>query len=51
MELGLILTGFEAEEFLRNEKNSSFSPEQIAFSKMQNEFIGAWLRGRENSGL
>jgi len=33
MELGLILTGFEAEEFLRNEKNSSFSPEQIAFFK------------------
>ena len=31
MELGLILKGDEAEEFLKNEKSSAFTSEQIAF--------------------
>ena len=29
--LGLILEGKEAEEFLKNEKSSAFTPEQISF--------------------
>ncbi len=31
IELGLTYSGEEAEEFLRNEKNSSFTVEQTAF--------------------
>jgi len=31
MELGLILRGDEAKEFLKNEKSSAFTSEQIAF--------------------
>jgi hypothetical protein len=31
MELGLILKGQEAEEFLKNEKSTAFTPEQISF--------------------
>lgn len=31
MELGLVLRGAEAEEFLKNEKSSAFTPEQISF--------------------
>jgi len=33
IELGLTYSGEEAEEFLRNEKNSSFTAEQISFFK------------------
>ena len=31
MELGLVLSGTEAEEFLKNEKSTAFTPEQISF--------------------
>jgi len=31
MELGIVLEGKEAEEFLKNEKNSAFTSEQLAF--------------------
>lgn len=31
MELGLVLRGAEAEEFLKNEKSTAFTPEQISF--------------------
>jgi hypothetical protein len=31
MELGLILKGDEAKEFLKNEKSSAFTSEQITF--------------------
>jgi len=31
VELGLTLSGEEAEEFLKNEKSHAFTPEQLAF--------------------
>lgn len=31
VELGLILKGEEAEEFLKNEKSPAFTPKQLAF--------------------